>query len=489
MRKSCAGRSKNKSACHVFTVGTDFYAYDLNSQQLLAVEPQLAAMLRGEEVGTDAVESVLYRARKTEGLFSTHWPRLVSRTPLPATEVDQDLRHLVLTVTEACNFRCAYCLHGADLAWVRNHGPRGMSVETAMAAVEYFLDRRDPEHDPVISFYGGEPLLNMELIERVINTVRTSPRGDNAIFAIDTNGMLLDEAVIDFVVREKTFLQISLDGPRAIHDRYRCDTAGQPTFDRIMANIGRRLNRDPTIIDRLTFVVTLAPPVDLFTVADLFSSFPPYVERSIKKQPNVSVNFANLKGQDWRQGQEEVAGSPVRAQVDQAREMYLTAFADQKRLEISPVIRALFEPELIRFHHRSRSSLGETYTPGGNCRPGRHKLHVTVDGRFQPCERTGEAMSLGRIETGIRARDVSKLYDGFHNAVKDRCGRCWALRMCGVCFAAQAENADLKAGEFPVPESVCRRVRAQKEETMKMMVRILAMPAETREWLDRTELD
>ena len=72
--------------------------------------------------------------------------------------------------------------------------------------------------------------------------------------------------------------------------------------------------------------------------------------------------------------------------------------------------------------------------------------------------------------------------------MKDRCGHCWALRLCGVCFAAQAENANLETGDFPVPESVCLRVRAQKEETLKMMVRILAMPPKTRGWLDQTEL-
>ena len=72
--------------------------------------------------------------------------------------------------------------------------------------------------------------------------------------------------------------------------------------------------------------------------------------------------------------------------------------------------------------------------------------------------------------------------------MQDRCGQCWALRLCGVCFAAQAENVNFETGKFPVPEAVCCRVRAQKEATLKMMVKILAMPREVRGWLDNIEL-
>ena len=98
-------------------------------------------------------------------------------------------------------------------------------------------------------------------------------------------------------------------------------------------------------------------------------------------------------------------------------------------------------------------------------------------------------MTLGTVRTGIQADAVRRLNEEFHGAVKNRCARCWALRLCGVCFATQAENADRESGSFPVPERVCQRVRAQKEETLRMMVRILAMPPETREWFDRTKLD
>ena len=359
-----------------------------------------------------------------------------------------------------------------------------MSTETALNALEYFLARSDEEKTPFVSFYGGEALLEFELIEAVIAAARKHPRGKEAVFVIDTNGVLLDARAIDLVVREKMYLQISLDGPQEVHDRNRVTVDGGDSFKQIIDGVDQLLEKDPSVAERLSFIATMAPPVDLQKLADFFSGFPPYVKHGIKFQPNVRVNTANLRGQYWpgaKEGAESLA-----AQIREAREQYLQAVESCTRDDLSPVISALFEPELIGLYHRSRSPLGENYTPGGNCKPGQRKLHVTTDGSFQPCERTGSMMLIGDIESGIQSAEVKGVRDSFHQATQDRCSNCWAIRMCGVCFAVQAENAELKTGDFPIPEHVCEAVRRSKEGTLKMMARVLQMPEECRAFLDET---
>jgi uncharacterized protein len=475
-------------AAHVFSVDHDWYAYDLNTQQLVQVEAPLAALLRQEGVADEDAVAALSRAQEADGLFLARKVNLAPARPSAAV-ADRTLQHLVLTVTESCNLRCAYCLHGAGLAWVRPHGSGHMSIETAVAAVAYFLDRSDPDRAPVISFYGGEALLNRALVTAAIAAARSHARGAEVRFAIDSNGLLLDAEVINLIAREKIHLQLSIDGPADVHDRHRLDVAGRPTFGRIAANIGALLDVDRSAAARITYVVTLAPPVDLFAVAEVFAAFPPYLAHGITNQPLVTVNFANLKGQHWPGGQEAVHGlPPVPEQVNRARELYLAALAQGRRNELSPVLRALFEPDLIRFHHRSRAPLGETYAPGGNCRPGRRKLHVTVDGRLQPCERTGNTLALGKVATGIQPDLVARLHDDFHAALRMRCGQCWAVRQCGVCFAALGENPGPPGAARTIPESVCRRVRSHRESVMQMMVRILGLPPESRLWLDQSQL-
>ena len=97
-------------------------------------------------------------------------------------------------------------------------------------------------------------------------------------------------------------------------------------------------------------------------------------------------------------------------------------------------------------------------------------------------------MEIGDVESGIKSTDIHRLKECFHEAVQDRCGNCWALRMCGVCFAVQAEHANIETGEFPIPEAVCDAVRQSKEETLKMMARILQMPEECRAFFDDAEI-
>jgi uncharacterized protein len=489
--------------CHIFEAGGQTYIYDVNTNQLLAAEPALAAVLplygtmsheeMARQLKMDKFLSIIQDACATigsaqceEGLFLVPQTLLAPPDPRRAQPgvCDSGLRHLVLTVTEQCNLRCSYCMHGSDLDWVRTHGTTAMTTETALESVRYFLERHDPDHTPVISFYGGEALLEPGLIEEVMTTARTHPGGEEVMFSIDTNGVLLTDAVVDLAVRFQSHIQISLDGTRDQHDRHRVDAWGKGTFDRILEAVGRLLVADASAAERLSFIITMAPPGDLFAVADFFAEFPPYRDNGITGTPNLRVNFANLNGQEWP-GQEE-GFQALGAQVEQMREMYLEAVAAGTREELSPVVVALFEPELIRFWHRSRAPLGETFTPGGNCLPGKRKLHVMPDGSFHPCERTGKNMGLGNLVAGIEPMDVRGLQERFHEAVADRCGSCWALRQCGVCYASQAEFSNAETGEFPVPESLCESIRNSREQTMKMMARMLEMPPERLAWLDDT---
>lgn len=495
---------KNESVFgHVFETGNQTYFYDTHQNEILEIEKELAAVLPLWGVKTRAeIEAELCNeiplpiireafdtietAQQREGLFLAQRPRIVPPAPSLSEPgvCDTNLRHLVLSVTDQCNLRCKYCVHGADLGWVRSHGQKSMSTDTALGALEYFLSRCAKDATPFVSFYGGEPLLEIDLIETVIAAARQHPRGKEVTFVIDTNGMLLDARALDMIVSEKMYLQVSLDGPREIHDRNRVTVRGDETFQRIINNVDRLLAIDPSVADRLSFVATMAPPVELKNLADFFAHFPPYEKHNIKSQPNLRVNAANLRGQDWPEA--KVEGEPLAIQIKEAREKYLQAVASGTREEMSPVIRALFEPELIGLYHRSRSRLGEKFTPGGNCEPGQRKLHVTVDGRFQPCERTGSMMGIGDVESGIKPKQVKEVRDGFHEAVQDRCGNCWALRMCGVCFAVQAENANLERGDFPVPEPVCKAIRKSKEQGLKVMAEVLQMPKKSRAFLDET---
>lgn len=156
--------------CHTFSAHGRHFVYDVHTNGLLEVEPALAAVLplygpftrreivaelapRFDAATVRAAFAAIEQGRRERGLFLAHRPRLVPPPPEQAAPgvCDRGLQQLVLTVTERCNLRCRYCVHGAHLDWVRPHGLVSMSVATAQRAVRWFLDRADPGEAPVIS--------------------------------------------------------------------------------------------------------------------------------------------------------------------------------------------------------------------------------------------------------------------------------------------------------------------------------------------------
>jgi len=249
-----------------------------------------------------------------------------------------------------------------------------------------------------------------------------------------------------------------------------------------MKALDRLLELDPTAHERLSFISTVAPPADLMELDQFFGEFPLYPRHGIVAVPNLQISLANLNGQDWAATPEEF--EDLNDQIERLREYYFQEVAAGRRADLGPVVKGLVEPGLFRLHHRSKTPLSENFTPGGNCRPGIRKLHVTVDGRLQPCERTGKLLELGQVQGGIDPAAVEKLQEDFFNAVQDKCKSCWALRLCRLCYAGYAEHCGGESTEVVLPESVCRTVRAAVQQDLKLLVRILELPPQCREYLD-----
>jgi len=163
-------------------------------------------------------------------------------------QITSDTSELNVTVltTLQCNFACDYCFQGDHGDY--NKFAEKMSLETAArvaAWIERELDRVRPEK-LVLTFFGGEPLLNLPvmyyLAERL--AAATSSRGVQQIVSIITNGLLLTEEVVDRLLPfGLKGVKITLDGDRDTHNRMRPLRGGQGTFDRIIDNMRRIAGR------------------------------------------------------------------------------------------------------------------------------------------------------------------------------------------------------------------------------------------------------
>ncbi|MBQ7288858.1 MAG: thioether cross-link-forming SCIFF peptide maturase [Clostridia bacterium] len=143
------------------------------------------------------------------------------------------VKALCLHVAHTCNLNCSYCFASQG----KYHGDRAvMSFEVGKRALDFLIENSAGRRNLEVDFFGGEPLMNFEVVKQLVAYARTREKecGKNFRFTLTTNGMLLDDEVIDFANREMSNVVLSLDGRKEIHDRFRVDYAGNGSWERIV---------------------------------------------------------------------------------------------------------------------------------------------------------------------------------------------------------------------------------------------------------------
>ena len=114
-----------------------------------------------------------------------------------------------------------------------------MDFETAKKAIDFYLKRSEKADQLALSFYGGEPLLEFELIKKCVSYILQRKGDKKILFTMTTNGTLMTEDVIEFLVKYEFNLMISLDGDKKSHDINRRFKTGKGSFDIILENLSR----------------------------------------------------------------------------------------------------------------------------------------------------------------------------------------------------------------------------------------------------------
>ena len=148
------------------------------------------------------------------------------------------IKAICLHVAHACNLRCAYCF----AAQGEYHGEKAlMSFETGKQALEFLIAHSGTRHNLEVDFFGGEPLVNWEVCKQLVAYARSREEEANKHFrfTLTTNGVLLDDEVTEFLNKEMHNVVLSLDGRKEVNDRFRVDAAGKGSYDRIVPNFQR----------------------------------------------------------------------------------------------------------------------------------------------------------------------------------------------------------------------------------------------------------
>lgn len=218
---------------HVFAYHEKRYLYDTGSGSLHECDEKTADYLAGKpvEITDGELKEIL---SDIEGLKSQGF--LYANEPAAYPMKSREAKALCLHVSHDCNLRCKYCF--ADEG--AYHSVREtMSFETAKAAIDFLLKESGSRKVLEVDFFGGEPLMNFDVVKRTVYYAKEegAKRNKKFLFTTTTNGLLLDDDTIEFFNAEMENVVLSLDGRKEIHDEVRKTVNGKGSFDAVIGKI------------------------------------------------------------------------------------------------------------------------------------------------------------------------------------------------------------------------------------------------------------
>lgn len=345
---------------------------------------------------------------------------------------------LVFEVTEACNLNCAYCAYGDLYCTSAARKSRHLTFAKAKTLLDYLAKLWNSSLNQTknttihISFYGGEPLLNFNLIEKIVAyTKQIKLKRNFFVYGMTTNGVLLDKHM-DFLVRNKFDLSISLDGNKQ-HNEYRALKNGGNSYDIVISNARMLKRKHPQYFKRhVSFNSVLHNKNDVHEMADFF-------RQNFDQIPNISeINHIGIN-------------PAKRAEFNQKFRNLRASIGNQTNCQ--EIKKKLFlelpqVADIVEFYHfksgfsfsRYRDILASPPAqrlPTGTCIPFMTKIFLTANGKLLPCERIPPDIPLGQVsETKIKldfdtiAAKLNKMFD----AIGQCCKACAVRSECSECI-------------------------------------------------------
>ncbi len=333
-------------------------------------------------------------------------------------ERNRAIKALCLHVAHTCNLSCEYCF----AAQGKYHGERAlMSLETGIKALDFLIANSGSQKNLEVDFFGGEPLMNWDVVKGLVAYARSREAETGKIFrfTLTTNGVLVDDEVIDFANREMTNVVMSLDGREQTHDRLRKTVNGKGSYALIVPKFQkfaeRRGNRDYYI--RGTFTHNnIEFTKDIFHMADL--------------------------------GFTELSMEPVVCAPDDPYALTqedLPVLLRQYELLAEEMLRRKREGRGFTFYHYmiDLESGPCVYKRISGCGSGTEYLAVTPWGELFPCHQfVGDPnFSMGNVWDGVTNTELREQFKSCNAYARASCADCWAKLYCSGGCAANACHA------------------------------------------------
>ena len=331
------------------------------------------------------------------------------------------IKALCLHVAHTCNLNCEYCFASQG----KYHGERAlMSFEVGKRALDFLIENSGTRRNLEVDFFGGEPLMNWDVVKELVSYARVQEKihNKNFRFTLTTNGMLIDDDVIDFSNREMSNVVLSLDGRKDVHDRLRVDYMGRGSYDTIVPKFQEFVKRrgDKNYYMRGTFThKNVDFTNDIFHMADL--------------------GFTELS-------MEPVVCSPEDASALTQED--LPILYEQYEILAKEMIKRKKEGRPFTFYHYMLDLKHGPciYKRISGCGSGTEYMAVTPTGDLYPCHQfVGDTKYLlGNIYDGVTNKEIQNEFKLCNAYARPECNDCWAKLYCSGGCAANSYHASGK---------------------------------------------
>ncbi|NLK96623.1 thioether cross-link-forming SCIFF peptide maturase [Defluviitalea saccharophila] len=369
-----------------------------------------------EEIEALEKEGLLF----TEDMYVDYLSQFQGRNPI--------VKALCLHIAHDCNLKCKYCFAGEG----EYRGHRSlMSAEVGKKAIDFLIQASGNRRNLEIDFFGGEPLMNFEVVKEIVDYARSieEKHNKNFRFTITTNGVLLDDDIQAYINEHMHNVVLSIDGRKEVHDRMRYTVNHKGSYDIVVPKFKK--------------------------IADSRNQTNYYVRGTFTRE---NLDFAKDVLHLADLGFKQVSVEPVVAPKEMSYAL---------REEDLPMLYAQYEELARELVHRKKEGQGFNFfhfmidlTQGpcvakrlAGCGSGSEYLAVTPEGDLYPCHQfVGlEEFKMGTVFEGIQNLPMQKQFQACNVYAKDECKNCWAKFYCsGGCAA----NAYQFHGDIHIPYKI-----------------------------------
>ena len=328
------------------------------------------------------------------------------------------VKALCLHIAHTCNLNCSYCFASQG----KYNGDRAvMSFEVGKQALDFLIANSGTRRNLEVDFFGGEPLMNFDVVKQLVAYARSIEKqhNKNFRFTLTTNGVLVDDDVIEFSNKEMSNVVLSLDGRKEIHDHYRVDYAGKGSWERIVPKFQKFVE---------------ARDGKNYYMRGTFTHRNPDFLKDIGKM--LELGFTELS-------MEPVVCAPGDPSELTPEDMEIVKDQYEKLAQL--MLQRDDEGKPFTFYHYMIDLTGGPciYKRISGCGSGTEYMAVTPWGDLYPCHQFvgDDKFLLGNVWDGVSNHKIQEEFASCNVYARPECRDCWAKLYCSGGCAANAYHA------------------------------------------------